>query len=309
MQDFQGVTELGYCRFGVSDIEEWRHFLGEILGMEIRDDKDDGKLYIRVDDWHYRMIIEENDMDDLLAMGLRVAGRQQFQKIKDDLTEAGISFTEADKATCIDRALIEMITVEDPCGIPVEVFHGPLLDPHMPFYPARRRFGKFVTGEAGIGHLLINHAGVEKSEAFYRLLGLVSESEFRVEVPGAPEPISGRFMHCNHPGAREHTIAFGLPSPKRCNHLMLEVDNVEDLMVTYGLIKDSKYPIVLDLGRHANDDAFSFYFLTPSGFAFEVSYDCCPPTNQSYLLREDYFGHQPNPELPAHMGEVDEMRK
>jgi len=179
----------------------------------------------------------------------------------------------------------------------------------MPFYPPGSRLGKYVTGEAGLGHLLINNAGVELSEEFYKRLGLVSESEFRVEIPGAPDPIRGRFMNCDHPNAREHTIAFGLPNPKRCNHLMLELDNIEDLMVSYGLVKESKYPIVLDLGRHANDDAFSFYFLTPSGFAFELSYDCCPPGRQSYLLREDYFGHKPNPDLPAFMGEVDEVRK
>jgi len=66
---------------------------------------------------------------------------------------------------------------------------------------------------------------------------------------------------------------------------------------------------VCDLGRPANDDAFAFYFLAPSGFAFELSYACCKPKGQSYLLREDYFGHKPNPDLPAFMGEVDEVRK
>jgi 2,3-dihydroxyethylbenzene 1,2-dioxygenase len=308
--NFDGVTELGYCRFGVSDLEEWRTFVCDILGMEVRDDKEDkDKLWVRLDDWHYRILIEQHDSDDLLAMGLRLSGRKAFSKLKQKLTDDGVPFEEADQALCMERAVIEMLTLTDPSGIPVEVFHGPSLDPHLPFHPARRRFGKFVTGSAGLGHLLIAHAGVEITAEFYERLGLVSESEFRIPLPSSPEPIAGRFMHCNHAEAREHTIAFGLPNPKRCNHLMLEVDNVEDLMTTYGLIKSSKYPIVLDLGRHANDDAFSFYFLTPSGFAFEISYDCCSPKGQSYLLHDDYFGHQPNPDLPAIMGEVDEIRK
>lgn len=179
----------------------------------------------------------------------------------------------------------------------------------MPFYPARRRFGKFVTGPAGVGHVLIRHAGVEESYDFYRLLGLRSESQFRIPLPGAPEPMAGRFMHCNKPGAREHSIAFGLPSEKSCNHLMIEVDNVDDLFVTYEAIKAAGYLMLIDLGRHANDQALSFYAMTPSGFGIEVAFGCGPAGGQSYLLNEDYYGHAPNADLPAMMGEVDEIRK
>ena len=304
-----GVSELGYVRFGVSDIDAWRDYVTKIIGVELRDDTDDGKLWLRLDDWHHRIIIEEDDCDDLTAIGLRIAGREEFRDVQNKLRDADIPFEIGSLDLAMDRKVAEIMTLKDPSGIPVELFHGPSLDPHLPFYPARRRFGKFVTGEAGLGHLLIRHGGVEETYQFYKLLGMRGETEFRVPVPGADEPIGGRFMHCNHPGAREHTIAFGLPSEKACNHLMLEVDTLEDLMTTYELAKASEYPIMIDLGRHANDDAFSFYFKTPSGFAFEVSYDCCPPTNQSYMLRDDYFGHAPNPDLPAHMGEVDEVRK
>lgn len=304
-----GVTELGYVRFGVSKMDEWRTYLGELLGMEIRDDNKDGKIYARVDFWHHRICVEENDIDDVLAAGLRLAGREEFKAMQKTLSDAGVSYEVGSEALAMDRQVLEVMTVTDPFGLPVELFHGPQLDPHLPFYPARRRFGNFVTGPAGIGHLLIGHAGVDKTYEFYKLLGLRAASEFRVPIPGAPEPMRGKFMNSTAPGAREHTIAFGLPSQKRCNHLMVEVDNVDDVMVAYAKIKDAGYPMLIELGRHANDQAFSFYAMTPSGFGIEVAFGCGPTSPQSYLLNNDYYGHEPNPDLPAMMGEVDEVRK
>jgi 2,3-dihydroxyethylbenzene 1,2-dioxygenase len=303
------VTELGYVRLGVSNLEEWRSYVTKILGLEVRDDMPGDKLWVRNDLWHHRICIEQNQADDLIGMGLRVAGREEFRAMKKRLADAGIPFEVGSEAVAIERHVIEIMMLRDPGGNPVEIFHGPFITPSMPFHPARRRYGKFVTGEAGLGHMIIRHGGIEETYDFYALLGMRSASEFRVPIPGLQEPVNGRFMHCNRPGAREHTLAFGLPSEKHCNHLMMEVDNIEDLMVTYRLAKDSSYPIMIDIGRHYNDNAFSFYFKSPSGFLIEVSYGCRPISDQSYLANEDYFGHEPNPEFPAHMGAADEVRK
>lgn len=304
-----GVTELGYVRFGVSSLPKWHEYLTAVLGMEVRDNLGDGKLWGRMDFWHHRLCFEQNDCDDMLAMGLRVAGPEEFRVMQATLKAAGIAFELGSAELAVERAVLEIMLLEDPSGIPVEIFHGPQMLPHMPFYPARRRFGKFVTGSAGVGHLLIRHGGIEETYQFYKLLGMRSASQFRVPIPGLPEPMSGKFMHCNVPGGREHTLAFGLDSKKRCNHLMLEVDTIDDLMISYQAAKDAGYPMIIDLGRHANDEAFSFYAMTPSGFAIEVAFGCGPISNQSYLLNDDYYGHAPNPDLPAHMGNVDEVRK
>lgn len=305
----QGITELGYVRFGVSDLGAWRTYLGELLGMEIREDSGEDMIWARTDYWHHRIAVERDASDDLIAAGLRVAGPEEFRAMQKTLSDAGIPFAVESEEFAIKRNVVAVMTLLDPSGIPLEIFHGPLLEPHLPFYPARRRFGNFVCGNAGIGHLLIRHAGIQETYEFYKLLGLRSASQFRVPIPGAPAPMSGYFMHTEVPGAREHTIAFGLPSEKRCNHLMLEVDTVDDVMVAYELIKKAGYPMLIDLGRHANDDAFSFYAMTPSGFGIEVSWGCKSTSPQSYLLNSDYYGHAPNPDLPAHMGEVDEVRK
>lgn len=305
----KGITELGYIRIGTPNLDEWRDYATKLLGMELRDDMDDGKLWLRMDYWHHRICIEAGESNDVTAIGLRVAGREEFAEIQATLANANIEFQVATLEMAMERQVLEYITLQDPAGNPLEIFHGPKLDPHLPFYPARRRFGKFVTGEAGLGHVIVRDNDAIVAHDFYSLLGFRSASHFRVPTPNGL--VSGMFMHCNHPGAREHTIAFGMEREHVINHLMIEVDTFDDVMHTYQLIKAAGYDIMIDLGRHANDQAFSFYCKSPSGFLFEVAY-CGPESkisNQTFILREDYYGHEPNPDKPAHMGDVDEMRK
>lgn len=304
-----GITELGYVRFGVSDMAAWRHFATDLLGLELRDDMDDDKLWLRTDFWHHRICIEHDESDDLLAMGLRVAGREEFRELQADLTAAGVPFEVGSEELAVERCVIELMSLQDPAGNPIEIFHGPLFEAHLPFYPPRRRYGKFVTGDAGLGHMIVRDNDAEAAYQFYKLLGMRAASEFRVPIPPGGF-VSGRFMHCNHPNAREHTIAFGMERRSNCNHLLLEVDNLDDVMVTYELLKaDGRYPVMLDIGRHPNDEQFSFYVSTPSKFLIEIGYGGAKIANQSYILNGDYWGHAPNPDFPAHMGEVDEQRK
>ena len=44
-----GVTELGYVRFGVADLAEWREFASDILGLEVVDDGPQNTLFLRSD--------------------------------------------------------------------------------------------------------------------------------------------------------------------------------------------------------------------------------------------------------------------
>lgn len=305
-----GVTELGYVRFGVSDMDAWRFFAADLLGLELRDDMDDDKLWIRTDIWHHRICIEHHESDDMLSMGLRVAGREEFRDLQAALTSAGIPFEVGSVEFAIERFVIEIMTLKDPAGNQIEIFHGPLIDAHLPFYPARRRFGGFVTGEGGLGHMIVRDDDAAKAYEFYKLLGLRSASEFRVPVPAINGYVSGHFMHCDHPNAREHTIAFGMERAKSCNHLSLELDNLDDVMLTYELIKNhGEYPVMLDIGRHPNDQQFSFYVRSPSNFLIEIGSGSVEKSDQSYILNADIWGHAPNPDYPAHMGEVDEQRK
>ncbi len=72
---------------------------------------------------------------------------------------------------------------------------------------------------------------------------------------------------------------------------MLEVDNLDDVFLTYERVQESGYPVMISLGRHANDHMFSFYFATPSQWLIEVGTSGRPATHQSEYYTRDIYGH------------------
>ncbi|MGB0544368.1 MAG: VOC family protein [Longimicrobiales bacterium] len=281
------ITELGYVRFGVSDLAAWRSFAEELLGLEVHPESEGDRLYLRLDDWHHRIILDKDPADDLIGIGLRVAGAQELRDLKQTLREHDVSFEEGSADLARDRAVLELITLEDPAGNPLEIFHGPRVDTHLPFHPGRRMFGRFLTAEGGLGHMIIKHDNLDETWAFYSLLGMRGGVEYQIPLPGG-HAIEAMFMDC---GERDHSLAFGLPSKGKINHIMFEVDNLDDVMFTYAKVKD-RYPIVIDLGKHANDQMFSFYCESPSGFNVEIGYAGERAKHQSQYHVQDTYGHE-----------------
>ena len=198
-----------------------------------------------------------------------------------------MSFEEGSADLARDRAVLELITLEDPAGNPLEIFHGPRVDTHLPFHPGRRMFGRFLTAEGGLGHMIIKHDDLDETWAFYSLLGMRGGVEYQIPLPGG-QVLEAMFMDC---GERDHSLAFGLPAKGRINHIMFEVDNLDDVMFTYAKVKD-RYPIAIDLGKHANDQMFSFYCESPSGFNVEIGYAGERAKHQSQYHVQDTYGHE-----------------
>jgi hypothetical protein len=71
------------------------------------------------------------------------------------------------------------------------------------------------------------------------------------------------------------------------------VDNLDDVFFTYELVKRSEYPIAVSPGKHANDQMFSFYCISPSGFQIEIGWGGRDATHQSEYYTGDTYGHQP----------------
>mgnify|MGYP003626354209 FL=1 len=285
------ITELGYLTIGVSDLEAWERFATQILGAEIRPGEDENSRYLRLDYWHHRIKFVQDASDDVLVTGFRVAGVVEFREMLEKLKDAGVEIRVGSPEEATARHVLEVMFLQDPNGYDIEIFHGPLVLYDQPFHPGRMMHGRFKTGTGGMGHLFQNiRSGYEETHAFYTLLGFRGSVEYKMPLPMAPAPVELMFFHCNE---RQHSVAFGPPSEKRGNHILFEVERMEDVGLAYDLVKQAGIPVIIEPGSHANDQMYSFYFRNPSGFMSEIGWGARQPTGQSEYYHGDSFGHAP----------------
>ena len=263
------VTQLGYLGIGVSDFPQWRHFAANVLGLEVNGADADQAAFLRMDEYHHRFILVPGD-DDVAFVGWEVRDQAALNEIAARLRADGFEITNASSEEARARRVVEYLKLKDPSGIPTEIYYGPLMTFEHPFKSPRPHSG-FVTGELGMGHIVVRVDDSAKSLRFYRdLLGLRVSDFIDMRSRRGGDPISLTFMHCN---PRHHSIAFGvIPAQKRLMHFMLQCKHIDDVGTTYYLCQDQGVEISGTLGRHTNDHMMSFYMRSPSGFEIEYGW-------------------------------------
>lgn len=292
----ESVTELGYVGISVSDANAWKKYATEIMGLEVLDEGEDDRYYLRMDYWHHRIVVHVDGNDDLEYIGWRVADRLALEAMERQIRNCGIKVRIASKEECQERRVLGLLKLEDPAGNPTEIFYGPQVDTDRPFHPGRPMHGGFVTGADGLGHVLIRQPDVEAGFQFYtKVLGMQGSIEYNIPTPngGTASPV---FFHCNQ---RQHSLAFGLGEmDKRINHLTVETANIDDVGRAYDLIKKRHIPLAMSLGKHSNDQALSFYMGNPSGWLIEYSWGPRKAPAQAEYYVTDIWGHATS--LPGH---------
>ena len=265
------ITQLGYLGLSVSNINQWEHFATQTLGLQISGRETDGTLLLRNDEYHRRLLVHPTGKDDLAYIGWEVIDEHALYRMADQLKAAGTEVRQGAPAEAKARGVVNLMAFHDPSGIPMEIFYGPLMAYNAPFQSPRPISG-FVAGEHGFGHMVITMDDFERSIHFYRdVLGMRISDFVEVVRPTTGQQRRLAFFHCN---PRHHTIAFyAAPNPpKRLNHFMLQTRALDDVGTTFNLCQDQGIPISRGLGRHTNDQMFSFYLVSPSGFEIEYGW-------------------------------------
>jgi 2,3-dihydroxybiphenyl 1,2-dioxygenase len=266
-----GVTQLGYVGVYVSDLSRWEGFVREVLGMQVMERGEDGTLYVRMDEYHHRIVLHPGEQDDLAYVGWQVATESALEEVRRRLEGAGVKVSRGTSAEVESRKVAALYKFEDPDGHPSEIFCGPLIA-EEPFMPGRPIQG-FRTGPLGMGHVVVRSQDPERTRAFYcELLGFrVSDYiDISQQLQLPPEEGLLIFLHCN---GRHHSIALGrFPFPKRLHHIMVELESLDDVGRAYDICQRREIPIGMSLGKHTNDHMISFYMQTPSGFYIEYGW-------------------------------------
>ncbi|MFC9838077.1 iron-dependent extradiol dioxygenase HsaC [Rhodococcus sp. NPDC127530] len=281
------IRSLAYMRIEATDMAAWREYGLKVLGMVEGKGSDPDALYLRMDDFPARLVIFPGEQDRLSVSGWETANAAELQEVRDNLSAAGVAFKEGTAEQLQDRRVDELITFEDPSGNTLEAFHGAALEHRRVVSPYGH---KFVTGEQGLGHVVLSTTDDEASLRFYRdVLGFRLRDSMRLPPQMVGRPADGkpawlRFFGCN---PRHHSLAFlPMPTPSGIVHLMIEVENSDDVGLCLDRALRKKVKMSATLGRHVNDLMLSFYMKTPGGFDVEFGCEGRQVEDESWIARE-----------------------
>jgi 2,3-dihydroxybiphenyl 1,2-dioxygenase len=262
------ISCLGYVGFKAADLEAWSRFATDVLGL-MATDAPDGSLRFRTDAQSWRVSVESGVEDDIDFVGFEVSGREALEAMAARLKAAGVPMANDDADLAGLRGVTGLVSCRDPQGLRVELYYGPTERHETPFASSVGVSG-FVTGEEGIGHIVMTTPDIAAARTFYQdLLGFRLSDIIRMSI-GPGMAIELEFYHCN---PRHHTLALvPVPAPKRLHHFMLQVNTLDEVGFALERAEAAGVPITATLGRHTNDHMVSFYARTPSGFEVEYGF-------------------------------------
>ena len=279
------VLSLGYLRLESTDLDAWKTFAGDFLGLMPVHAGGDESLRYRMDHYPPRLVVSPGAESRAAAIGFEVLNERDLRRTVAAVEEAGIKVTEGSDAEADERRVTGFARFDDPGGNPVELFYGPILD-HVPVQlPA---VSSFLTGDMGMGHVIVTGEDGKALKDFY------------IDVLG--------FYERNTMGGRERTVWFrssndrhhslgvtSAPGHGRLIHLMVEAASFDD--VGRALDRVEKYGInmMMSLGKHTNDEMTSFYVYSPELYAIEFGWgglkvDGEQPTYE--ITSGEHWGHK-----------------
>lgn len=260
------VIALGYLGFRATDLGAWRAWATAILGLQAVEPPPGvpaDNLYLRQDERAWRFAVEPADHGSLAYTGWEVSGPSGLGDLCARLAAAGIQ-TERDLELARRRRVEDLVRCVDPNGFVLEFFYGAFIPREQPFLSPKGV--RFVTGDQGLGHILVTVRDLEETKRFYldvlgfRLSDLIEFGQNKV--------------HFTRVNPRHHSLAFvqARGVGPQLGHFMVEATELDAVGRALDLIHDGGGRLTETLGRHTNDHMLSFYCENPSGSQTEFGW-------------------------------------
>lgn len=266
-----GVKSLGYLGFESNQRDEWRDYMTAVVGLmdvsaeegDEQGDEPHDELRFRMDDHAWRFAVQPGEAEDLAYAGFDAGGADSLDALEERLRKAGFE-AKRDTDLAAHRGVSDLVVTTDPDGLQVELYCGKTELGEVPFASPAGVSG-FITGEQGLGHIVLYTADADKTKAFY-MEGLGFDLSDTILMHGQ---LHLTFLHCN---PRHHTIALAaVPVPKHVNHFMVQAQSLNDVGFACDRMM-ARNTLASSIGCHTNDRMVSFYAYTPSGFEVEFGW-------------------------------------
>ena len=255
------IREIMQIGVGVPDREKFETFAHDMLGFPVLRSPGGSISYVRSDQYQHRIAVSTTLQPILRYVSFDVGGSDQLAGWKSKLTAAGIAFRHGTPAECAERQVSDFIELKDPDGHGLALAHGFEIDDSPVRYTRDLKVLR-------LGHVLLTVKDTQRSHDFYTgVLGFRLSDWICID-----DNIRLCFLRCNE---RHHSLAFAPCMPgksPRLQHVMLEVESLDDVMRSYHFMRLHKAPIGMGPGRHPNCQTVHVYVQTPGGFAVEFGW-------------------------------------
>jgi len=289
------IRSLGYIRWQTPQFDEWVGYATDILGMMPTAGPRPEARYFRIDKYPYRFVLIPGERQQVDALGFEVADDLELAAVVERVTKAGRDVTPGTPEEADERLVGGFVSFDEPSGVRIEVFYGPILN-HLPVQTPL--VSGFVTGEQGLGHAVLAVDRPEETVDFFReVLGFQLRNTGRLNVAGRPTLTTISFLGCN---PRHHTLGVvGMDIPGNMLHFMLEAKTIDDVGYALDRCLDAEIPLAMTLGRHTNDHMISFYSISPDRLQVEFGWgglEIDSEASTTYeITKVSFWGHRRNP--------------
>jgi 2,3-dihydroxybiphenyl 1,2-dioxygenase len=293
------ISNLGYAVFGVSDLAAWQRFAQDIIGLQLGRGVPGESLALRMDDHEQRLLLTRTGEDDLLALGWEFDSEDDLESFVAQLQRGGTRVVAGSPGLADNRRVTRLYCCDDPNGFVHEFYVAAFRAPMSDAFRSKVLRGGIDAGRLGAGHAVTIARNYRQSVDFYRqTLGLKVSDYIKGPIAGTDIFLDLTFFRAAT--GRHHSLAtVEMPMPKKIHHFMVQASDMNDVGLAYDRCLDAGVPIMMGPGHHPNDQMYSFYCVTPSGFGLEFGWGGIVIDDSQWEVRTysqpSDWGHRPPP--------------
>jgi 2,3-dihydroxybiphenyl 1,2-dioxygenase len=289
------LAGLGYVGIEAPDPPSWRDFASGICGLkparvvpatrrggvpvpapEAQGIAADGTAYLKMDRRQWRLAVHPAETAGLAYLGFELRSAAEFDRAVDAIAKRGVEIRAGLADELEVRSVERLAVLEDPAGHRLELFQAPIIDDDF----VSPHDVEFLTGDLGMGHVVLYVPEIEAALAFYRDVLEFERTDYMVF---GPDGMGIHFLRCTR---RHHSVALlQVGPPKGLQHVMFEATTLDGVGKALDRALAGGVEITSNLGRHRNDKTVSFYMKGPSGFDVEMGWD-------GLLVDDDWVEHE-----------------
>ncbi len=251
------IDELSYIVFDTVDIEAWRRFASDVLGFEVAGDA--ATLRLRMDGRPFRCLVQQGETESLPIVGWRISDASTLKILLSRLSDADMCVEDLDASDLATRQVDGGIRFRCHNGIQHEIVYGPA---QCESFTPMGDVSGFITSLGGMGHVVWSTPDMEQMD---RLMLDIFAMTLREDI--STPAGQGHFYGCN---PRHHSMAVFSAPVLSLQHIMVEMNEIDDVGRAMDRVSDLEYEMLQPLGRHRTDHMLSFYVKTPNGFGMEI---------------------------------------